>query len=234
MAGLVTRLLSGWPGENGGLVVPDGGVAAWEIDSNASDEDLRDVQARVNWLNPDSRWVMLDVATGRTKIVPNSQVDARKLDYGDDPDAVSMQGRTNRSRARSGTPSRSCRDRTRRDNQLMQLQTIQGGKWKVASGRRARGKLTSLTPRPRPLTPAPRHFAHRGAHLDVRDAVRTDGRGGDLSRRQPLRARRRQTRPQQRPGPGRVRRTQGPQDSATADVVVCQQPRQQQSADVPG
>ena len=60
-----------------------------------------------------------------------------------------------------------------------------------------RPPASSLQP---PASLPPRHLAARSPDLDVRPAVRPDGRRGDLPRRQPLRRQGRPVRPRRRPG----------------------------------
>ena len=40
-----------------------------------SDEQLRDVRSKVNWLNPDSRWLMITANEGRFTVSPNAMFD---------------------------------------------------------------------------------------------------------------------------------------------------------------
>lgn len=61
--------------------VENGNPAATDytgITSAMTDDEFRERQARVNWLNLDSRWVMVNAIDGRTTVVPNALVDPRR------------------------------------------------------------------------------------------------------------------------------------------------------------
>lgn len=58
---------------------------AW-IDDNASDEELAELQERINWLNLDSRWVVCDTRSGRSVVNDNAFVDPRRINYQEDND----------------------------------------------------------------------------------------------------------------------------------------------------
>ena len=51
-----------------------------QISEGASDEQLAELQERINWLNLDSRWIVFDTRSGRSVVTENTFVDARNLD----------------------------------------------------------------------------------------------------------------------------------------------------------
>ncbi|TWU28288.1 prepilin-type N-terminal cleavage/methylation domain-containing protein [Bythopirellula polymerisocia] len=64
-------------GENGGLVLGDPYTeqdCVWYLGQNFSEEKLKEVRSKVNWLNLESRWLMLDSAGGRLRVVENALV----------------------------------------------------------------------------------------------------------------------------------------------------------------
>ena len=49
---------------------------------NASEEKLNEIREKVNWLNPESRWLMIESSTGnRLKVVENALVRPSDLRY---------------------------------------------------------------------------------------------------------------------------------------------------------
>lgn len=50
------------------------------INQQASDEELAQLQERINWLNLDSRWIAIDSRSGRSVVTENEFVDARNPD----------------------------------------------------------------------------------------------------------------------------------------------------------
>jgi prepilin-type N-terminal cleavage/methylation domain-containing protein len=52
------------------------------IDRNATDEKVREARTKVNWLNPDSRWMMISANDGRFNVEKNSVFDLREEDHG--------------------------------------------------------------------------------------------------------------------------------------------------------
>jgi prepilin-type N-terminal cleavage/methylation domain-containing protein len=53
-----------------------------EIDRNATDEKVREARTKVNWLNADSRWMMISANDGRFNVEKNSVFDPREEDHG--------------------------------------------------------------------------------------------------------------------------------------------------------
>jgi prepilin-type N-terminal cleavage/methylation domain-containing protein len=54
----------------------------FEIDRNATDEKVREARTKVNWLNPDSRWMMISANDGRFNVEKNSVFDPREEEFG--------------------------------------------------------------------------------------------------------------------------------------------------------
>lgn len=50
----------------------------WYLDRNASDEELITKREEINWLNPESRWLMMERAGNRLTVTENALVDPRK------------------------------------------------------------------------------------------------------------------------------------------------------------
>ena len=48
------------------------------ISEGATDEQLAELQQRINWLNLDSRWIAFDTRSGRSVVTDNTFVDARR------------------------------------------------------------------------------------------------------------------------------------------------------------
>ena len=61
-------------------VVQNMGSSQSAISAGASDEQLAELQQRINWLNLDSRWIAFDTRSGRSVVTANTFVDARRLD----------------------------------------------------------------------------------------------------------------------------------------------------------
>lgn len=55
---------------------------SFEIASGATDEQVREARSKVNWLNPDSRWMMISANDGRFTVEKNSVFDPREEDHG--------------------------------------------------------------------------------------------------------------------------------------------------------
>lgn len=56
----------------------------WGDNKRLSDDEFRDRQDKVNWLNPDSRWLMINGNDGRLAVSQNAFVDPRGVDFQDD------------------------------------------------------------------------------------------------------------------------------------------------------
>jgi type II secretory pathway pseudopilin PulG len=49
--------------------------------ANMSDDELRTIRSRVNWLNPDSRWLMINAQNGRLEVVQSAMFDPRNSTF---------------------------------------------------------------------------------------------------------------------------------------------------------
>lgn len=68
--------------ENGGVDIEnrkDASRTAWELSPSDTKEVTAEKQARINWLNLDSRWVALDARSGRISVAENTYVDGKIL-----------------------------------------------------------------------------------------------------------------------------------------------------------
>jgi len=61
--------------ENGGLTA----AAEWTIATGASNDELSQLQERINWLNLDTRWLSIATNSGRVVVTENAFVDTRSL-----------------------------------------------------------------------------------------------------------------------------------------------------------
>lgn len=61
-------------------VLEDMGSSPSAISEGATDEQLAELQQRINWLNLDSRWIAFDTRSGRSVVTANTFVDARRID----------------------------------------------------------------------------------------------------------------------------------------------------------
>jgi len=66
--------------ENGG-VIDSNEWTIGSIDQGATNDDLAELQAKINWLNLDSRWLSISTNSGRAVTSDNAFVDARQNDY---------------------------------------------------------------------------------------------------------------------------------------------------------
>jgi type II secretory pathway pseudopilin PulG len=55
---------------------------SFEIDRNATDEQVREARTKVNWLNADSRWMMISANDGRFNVEKNSVFNPREEEFG--------------------------------------------------------------------------------------------------------------------------------------------------------
>jgi type II secretory pathway pseudopilin PulG len=55
---------------------------SFEIDTKATDEEVREARTKVNWLNPDSRWMMISANDGRFSVEKNAVFDPREPEHG--------------------------------------------------------------------------------------------------------------------------------------------------------
>jgi prepilin-type N-terminal cleavage/methylation domain-containing protein len=69
--------------ENGGLDLENDRqqelASPWNLRPTDSKEKVAEARARINWLNPDSRWLVMDAHSGRTIVSGNSYVDGRTV-----------------------------------------------------------------------------------------------------------------------------------------------------------
>jgi prepilin-type N-terminal cleavage/methylation domain-containing protein len=56
--------------------------ASFEIDRTATDEKVLDARTKVNWLNPDSRWMMINADSGRFEVAKNAVFNPREEEHG--------------------------------------------------------------------------------------------------------------------------------------------------------
>jgi type II secretory pathway pseudopilin PulG len=55
---------------------------SFEISDTATDEEVREARTKVNWLNPDSRWMMISANDGRFNVERNAVFDPREPEHG--------------------------------------------------------------------------------------------------------------------------------------------------------
>ncbi len=54
----------------------------YDLDNrDVSDDELRTIRTRVNWFNPDSRWLVINTQNGRVEVGQNAVYDPRLMDY---------------------------------------------------------------------------------------------------------------------------------------------------------
>jgi prepilin-type N-terminal cleavage/methylation domain-containing protein len=56
------------------------GNRAGGVTDNMSDDELREIRSKVNWLNPDSRWLVINTQNGRVEVGQNAVYDLRDED----------------------------------------------------------------------------------------------------------------------------------------------------------
>jgi len=65
--------------ENGGLPFPSPNPASWEMDEDATSEQIKEKQEIINWLNLDTRWLSIATNSGRVVVTENAFVNPKSL-----------------------------------------------------------------------------------------------------------------------------------------------------------